>query len=88
MAYVKRPKDEESIEQWRERMKKFINVKGEGGMTLEEVATVLGCTRERVRQIEKEALRKLKKKLALKGIKEYKDVAVDESDTFTPYNFD
>ena len=86
MAYVKRPKDEESIEQWRERMKAFINVKGEGGMTLEEVATVLGCSRERVRQIEREALKKLRKKLALKGIAVYRDVSADtygSSDIFT-----
>ena len=31
----------------------------EGRRTLEEVATLLGCTRERVRQIEVAALRKL-----------------------------
>jgi DNA-directed RNA polymerase sigma subunit (sigma70/sigma32) len=56
-------------------------------MTLEECATVLGCTRERVRQIEKKALMKLKKKLAALDIKEYKDISVDThgtSDTFNP----
>lgn len=35
----------------------------EGGMTLDEVAQVLGITRERVRQIEKKALEKLFKRL-------------------------
>ncbi len=31
-----------------------------GGMTLQEVAEVLGVTRERIRQLESKALRKLK----------------------------
>ena len=38
------------------------------GMTLEEVAELLGCTRERVRQIEARALMKMRKRLRLRGI--------------------
>ena len=37
-------------------------------MTLEEIAEIMGCTRERVRQIEQRALMKLRKRLRLKGI--------------------
>lgn len=33
-----------------------------GGMTLEEIASVMGVTRQRVREIEQNALRKLRKK--------------------------
>lgn len=38
------------------------------GMTLQEIADLLGCTRERVRQIEAMALRKLRYKLRRRGI--------------------
>lgn len=37
-------------------------------MSLEEIAQILGCTRERVRQIEQRALMKLRKRLRAKGI--------------------
>ena len=37
-------------------------------MTLEEIADCLNCTRERVRQIERKALRKLKHQLRKRGI--------------------
>lgn len=37
-------------------------------MTLEEVAGVLGCTRERVRQIEVKAMRKLRRALAKRNM--------------------
>lgn len=37
-------------------------------MTLEEVAGVLGCTRERVRQIEVKAMRKLRQALAKRNM--------------------
>lgn len=39
-----------------------------GGMTLEEVARALGLTRERVRQIEVSAIRKLRYALAQRHI--------------------
>jgi len=38
------------------------------GMTLEEVAELLGITRERVRQIEARAFMKIRKRLRLRGI--------------------
>ena len=37
-------------------------------MTLEEIADCMGITRERVRQIETKALRKLARQLRLRGI--------------------
>jgi hypothetical protein len=39
-----------------------------GGMTLDAIGTILGLTRERVRQIENMATRKMKKKLAVLGL--------------------
>jgi biotin operon repressor len=38
-------------------------------MSLEEIADIMGITRERVRQIEQKALFKLRKRLRAKGIK-------------------
>lgn len=38
-------------------------------MTLEEIADIMGCTRERVRQIEQRALMKLRKRLRILGYK-------------------
>jgi len=37
----------------------------EGGITLEEIGDVMGLTRERIRQVEDTALRKLKKRPGL-----------------------
>lgn len=39
-----------------------------GNYTLEEIANMMGLTRERVRQIEANALRKLRRALRLRGI--------------------
>jgi Sigma-70, region 4 len=49
-------------------------------MTLEEIAEIMGCTRERVRQIEQRALMKLRKRLRLEGIKP-EDLLGDMVDT-------
>lgn len=49
-------------------------------MTLEEIAEIMGCTRERIRQIEQRALMKLRKRLRLKGINP-EDVLGDMIDT-------
>jgi len=38
------------------------------GSTLEEIADLYGCTRERIRQIEDKALKKLKRELIRRGI--------------------
>ena len=47
------------------------------GMTLEEIADTLGITRERVRQIEKKALYRIKKALRDRGINSYSDLSVE-----------
>jgi RNA polymerase nonessential primary-like sigma factor len=59
----------------REKLKKpFVDkTRGYSGMTLEEVADILGVTRERVRQIEVEALTKLRAELHKRGL-ELKDI--------------
>lgn len=46
----------------------FKQLNSERAVTLEEVAVELGMSRERVRQIEKEALAKLRKALELRGL--------------------
>jgi len=46
-------------------------VDGEGPYTLEETGKALGITRERVRQIQKSALRKLKRFKLSKDLKEF-----------------
>ena len=48
------------------------------GMTLEEIADALGMTRERVRQIERQAFVKIKKALRAKGIHKYSDISVEQ----------
>jgi DNA-directed RNA polymerase sigma subunit (sigma70/sigma32) len=52
-------------------------VKAQDPMTLEEVGELLGCTRERVRQIEKKALAKMRRRLMLMGLK-LEDVLPDQ----------
>jgi len=43
----------------------------DNSMTLKEIAKILGITKERVRQIEKRALKKLKSPILSKKLKEY-----------------
>jgi DNA-directed RNA polymerase sigma subunit (sigma70/sigma32) len=44
------------------------NTNSQANRTLEEIADMMNITRERVRQIEAKALRRLRQKLASKGI--------------------
>lgn len=48
-----------------------MNIVANGDYTLEEIAKKLGITRERVRQIEAQALKKLKSPKVGKKLKEY-----------------
>jgi DNA-directed RNA polymerase sigma subunit (sigma70/sigma32) len=50
------------------------------GATLEEIADLYGCTRERIRQIEDKALKKLKRELIRRGINP-KHILPDDSIT-------
>ena len=54
------------------------------GATLEEIADLYGCTRERVRQIEANALRKLRHRLRMAGLSP-KDLLPDNSITDKDY---
>jgi len=51
-----------------------------GGMTLEEVGAALNITRERARQLEATALRKLRARLGAKGIRA-NDILPDDWET-------
>ena len=46
-------------------------------MTLEEIADVFGTSRERIRQIEQNALRKIRGRLRAKGINNLEDYLPD-----------
>jgi DNA-directed RNA polymerase sigma subunit (sigma70/sigma32) len=83
--------EEYEIEQdklFAKQMQHLIGAKGGGGMTLEQVGAVLGCTRERVRQIETKALRKLRKKLIERGIYKYGDISADTEGLTNPFTKD
>ena len=54
------------------------------GATLEEIADLYGCTRERIRQIEDKALKKLKRELIRRGINP-KHILPDDSITDKDY---
>ncbi len=45
-----------------------LDVADLGGVTLDEIGTLFGLTRERIRQIEEKAVRKLKKNPAFRGL--------------------
>ena len=49
-------------------------------MTLQEIADVLGCSRERVRQIERDALKKLRKALLRRNLT-YEDLWPDRNNS-------
>ena len=51
-----------------DKQQKYDRKLGNGGMTLQEVADTLGVSRERVRQIERKALFKVRRRLAAMGI--------------------
>lgn len=55
----------------------FQKSKYEGGMTYEEIAAELGLSRERVRQIEQEAMKKIRKYLVQTNRLTYKDFKSD-----------
>ncbi|WP_042203713.1 sigma factor-like helix-turn-helix DNA-binding protein [Nitratifractor salsuginis] len=50
-----------------------VRYQGYSEMSLEEIATILGLSRERVRQIELQAIRKLRAPLISKKLREYLD---------------
>jgi RNA polymerase primary sigma factor len=54
-----------------ERMRKVLELRYLEGMTLQQVAEIMGVTRERVRQIEAKAIRILRNK------SEFREQAVD-----------
>ena len=55
----------------KERMRKVLELRYLEGMTLQQVAEIMGVTRERVRQIEAKAIRILRNK------SEFREQAVD-----------
>ena len=57
----------------REKMivKLHFGIEAEGSLTLEEIGSIYGITRERVRQIESKALRKLSKRMRKSNLIEY-----------------
>jgi DNA-directed RNA polymerase sigma subunit (sigma70/sigma32) len=89
MAYKKKYKNkEEENEEWLRNIALLTGIKAHTPMTLEEIGAVLGCTRERVRQIEKRAVYKLKKALRERGITSYSDISADMFHTTNPFTED
>jgi DNA-directed RNA polymerase sigma subunit (sigma70/sigma32) len=77
---------ERDTKQFLKEMEMLAGVSAQTPMTLEEIGAVLGCTRERVRQIEKKALRKLKFRLMELGViagSDLIDTPYGTSDKFT-----
>ena len=62
-----------SLENEREKavLKKRFGLENNQRMTLEEVGKEMGVTRERIRQIESKALKKVRKKAKDSGLKDY-----------------
>jgi DNA-directed RNA polymerase sigma subunit (sigma70/sigma32) len=80
--------EEQQDKLWIEQMKQMGGMSAQDGMTLEQVGAVLGCTRERVRQIEKSALRKLRRALIKRGILTYSDISAETEGTTNPFTED
>ena len=77
---------EQQTQQFLKEMMLLSGANAQTPMTLEQIGAVLGCTRERVRQIEKNALRKLKFRLMEKGVlagSDLIDTPYGSSDKFT-----
>lgn len=70
------------------QMREIDGWRSNDGMTLEQVGAVLGCTRERVRQIEKKALRKLRKALRERGFFEIKEILPQMEGITNPFTKD
>jgi len=87
--YKKKPKtaEEENLE-WMRQMQLMAGVKAHTPMTLEEIGAIMGCTRERVRQIETKALRKMRSALIRRGILQYNDISADTEGTTNPFTED
>jgi len=88
-----KPQTEEEYEEqqtklWVEQIKQLAGASPQDGMTLEQVGAVLGCTRERVRQIEKNALRKIRRALIKRGILTYSDISAETEGTTNPFTHD
>lgn len=49
------------------------------GMTMQEIATHFGITRQAVEQIINKALLKLRRELMLKGINQYDDLSIEDA---------
>jgi DNA-directed RNA polymerase sigma subunit (sigma70/sigma32) len=89
IMYKKKPKtaEEEELE-WVRQMQLLAGVKAHTPMTLEEIGAIMGCTRERIRQIEVKALRKLKRGLINRGVLKYSDISADTHGITNPYTED
>jgi DNA-directed RNA polymerase sigma subunit (sigma70/sigma32) len=90
MTRKKKPKktEEELHNEWVEKIFKLGDASPQDGMTLEQISAVLGCSREYVRQLENSALRKVRRALAERGIRQYSDISVETTGTTNPFTED
>ena len=79
---------EQQTKQFLKEMMLLSGANAQTPMTLEQIGAVLGCTRERVRQIEKNALRKLKFRLMELGIFKVSDLVDEPYDVSERFNTD